>query len=1751
VRRLGAVWQVIEEGDRFLWFGCKDNEFTIESRSEWLSLLGQLASSIDRLVIISEYISNVMGVNKPSNISQVSWLIKVGDHLNRSSVPKAGWLTSNELERLFKEAEKYKAICSNYWVGHSALSQHYQDAFFLLPLGTLLKVKTAWASTSAMLSSSDAEGKLLLENGHRLLDFLDYAQLFIKDCSTDITELANYFGFNNENITISRAWEISQLAILCNSKVRPVANWLNPPNLQQVNTVVEQIRPDYEEFNRKRSYLLTRYDESFFELDIDELIKIFGRLKERGLSASLSELYNLCEKILSCSTTKPNALIGLTSYIREWLADIAQIGQLLGFQVEGITMERGWEFGQLATLCGSEVWIEANWLNPVSLQQVRNLIKQIRPDYEEYCRRKQNLLTSYDESFLELKFDQLIESFSGAFHTSFLRWLNPAFYRNKKSILRTSRMNKLPSSILEDLLKGRELIRLHKQLDPHRERVRAMLGGYDRGYQTDFDLVEKAINNATDIIRLAGVISVPDNLIKTVTLGGASSSLIAIGNRILNATQRWEQTHQELLSLIPFDDLIKANDLIHLRRKIETNREQVKLLLNGYYNGFNTDFNLVQEAMNVAAKAIKLVGANYRPEILARVIAIGTVPRADIHALGQQFINSIQRWEQALQEFNTFIPERCLPGVELPLRHTTLVRVEEWLKELSNNLSELCELTDLLLSLCRDKRPLDLYSLLAQLRKNEELIQIQVQIENESEFLQQKFGKRYKGLKTDWNDILLSLEWTRKAHELFGIRTIPQRFIQLAAGGDKPDSSFNESLLLLSTNYKEILNLISVLEQHFETSVLNSNILQILPFIKLKNRAMDLQQHIDDLQFWIIYKNLKQQFSNAEFEGFLSQIQKNPPQSSQLISAFNKSIYQAWINSIYEQEPILKDFSGQHHEQVIDEFREVDKRLIQLSSQRIIEQCNAWRPRAISFQAKDKEFSVLMREAAKKRKHLPVRDLFDRIASILPCLKPCFLMSPLSVSQFLQPERLKFDLVIFDEASQVFTEDAVGAIYRGSQLVIAGDEKQLPPTDFFKSLDSDDDTDEDQIDETSSDFESVLNQCGAVPGIPDLFLRWHYRSRHESLIAFSNHHFYNNRLVTFPSAQYKHESLGVKFIHVQDGIYDRGGKRDNKREAEVIAAQVLKHFAHYPQKSIGVVAFSQAQMMAIEDVIERQRQERPELEKFFKDDRLEGFFIKNLENVQGDERDVIILSVGYGYDQQRRFTMHFGPLNKPGGERRLNVAITRARERVILVSSIRAADIKLTAVQPKGGVWYLHHYLDYAERGEDALQLSTPQGNGESESPLEEEVAAEIRRLGYDVIPQVGCSGYRIDIGVVDPSKPGSFLLGVECDGATYHSASTARDRDRLRQYILENLGWRLHRIWSPNWVSRREAEITRLKQAIEVAKKEAIKKVDSKIAEYATATPDLPFETDLFGDVKTHPPSLSQLKPNVLKGHTDVVNSVAFSPNGYYCLSGSSDTTIRLWDLRGGNEINRLLGHSRAVNSVAFSPDGCLAVSGGGDGRVFLWEVQSGRKLLSFGEYKERIFKVAFSLNGNRALSGGADGVIRLWNVESGEQIRYLEGHEGSVYTVAFSPDGFFALSGGADYSIRLWDLKRKKEICKFIGHKGMVYSVSISPSGTNIISGSSDGTVRLWETETSREIYCFQTHALPVNSVNFSNDGSLVLSAGADNIIRLWDFNNRREIYTFKEHTDAVESVAFSPDGKYALSGSRDRTIRLLELP
>jgi very-short-patch-repair endonuclease/KaiC/GvpD/RAD55 family RecA-like ATPase len=583
---------------------------------------------------------------------------------------------------------------------------------------------------------------------------------------------------------------------------------------------------------------------------------------------------------------------------------------------------------------------------------------------------------------------------------------------------------------------------------------------------------------------------------------------------------------------------------------------------------------------------------------------------------------------------------------------------------------------------------------------------------------------------------------------------------------------------------------------------------------------IDHSKNIGELADWANFNAAKKECIDVGLGDFIVQVLETELPCERWEESFLRRFYLLFTESILRDRPILQKFRGTMQTEMVQRFRALDLLMIENAPNEIRAKLSANKPQSSWMQAGSAETTILRREYNKKRRIMPLRKLFRETANLIQTLKPCLMMSPITVSQLLDPAQYQFDLVVFDEASQIPPEYAGGAFLRAKQAIVAGDRQQLPPTNFFQTIEGDE-FDDDEDDVINASFESILNAFDSR-GFRSLMLNWHYRSKDESLIAYSNYHFYDNRLYTFPNSAANSPMTGLKFIHVKDGVYKRGvGARYNLKEAIVVADLVRGHLTTNPELSLGIVTFSLSQRKAIEEAIDALRKENPELNALFTYDTVEPIFIKNLENVQGDERDVIILSVGYGKDETGKLTLNFGPINREGGARRLNVAVTRARYSLKLVASIEPEDIDLSRVDSQGAK-LLRNYLEVARDGVKATYKDLKvYADAEFESPFEESVYQALIRRSVQLVPQLGVSQYRIDLAVVDPKQTGRYLLGIECDGAMYHSALTARDRDRLRQQVLEGLGWKIHRIWSRDWIQNREAEIEKVLAAINASKQE------------------------------------------------------------------------------------------------------------------------------------------------------------------------------------------------------------------------------------------------------------------------------------------------------------------------------------------
>lgn len=677
------------------------------------------------------------------------------------------------------------------------------------------------------------------------------------------------------------------------------------------------------------------------------------------------------------------------------------------------------------------------------------------------------------------------------------------------------------------------------------------------------------------------------------------------------------------------------------------------------------------------------------------------------------------------------------------------------------------------------------------------------------------FGKYGRKNNEDWSNIgqiiedasiinSLILNYTQDIAKAAAIKTHLSN--QLSEGIASFKSIYGNSLNEVNTSLNQLTiaerNLFEILGISKDVLYNNSQDWVNVALSKLNNWLNNIDL-LKDWYQWLVVCNKLEQLNI----GFVAEKYKadNIP-TDKVEDIFKKSLCQAAINYIISIEPDLELFKGKIFNEIIEKYKRLTSEFEKLTKQELFAKLASNIPSFTREAAQNSEVGILQRNIKNNARGISIRKLFDQIPTLLSRMCPCMLMSPISVAQYIDADADKFDLIVFDEASQMPTYEAIGAIARGKNIVIVGDPKQMPPTNFF-SVNS---VDEENIE--MEDLESILDDCLAL-SMPSKYLLWHYRSKHESLIAFSNSEYYDNKLLTFPSPD--NIESKVKLIQIE-GFYDKGKSRQNKSEAQAVVDEIARRLRDESlrKKSIGVVTFSSVQQSLIEDLLSDLFVSNPDLETLALECE-EPLFIKNLENVQGDERDIILFSVGYGPDSNGRVSMNFGPLNRIGGERRLNVAVSRARYEMIIYSTLRSDHIDLNRTSAMGVVG-LKRFLEYAERGERSItnnQIAT-----ESVASIESIVADRLRAIGYTVHTNIGCSGYRVDIGIVDNDNPSKYKLGILCDGDNYKRTKTIRDREIVQNSVLKLLGWNICRIWTMDWWENPDAVIESIKNAINTA---------------------------------------------------------------------------------------------------------------------------------------------------------------------------------------------------------------------------------------------------------------------------------------------------------------------------------------------
>ena len=627
-----------------------------------------------------------------------------------------------------------------------------------------------------------------------------------------------------------------------------------------------------------------------------------------------------------------------------------------------------------------------------------------------------------------------------------------------------------------------------------------------------------------------------------------------------------------------------------------------------------------------------------------------------------------------------------------------------------------------------------------------------------------------------------------------------------AGASGEAAASLEDALGSVSRAWQECVSALRLDEESFVDGGRHESV----PLGSLRTRARECSDAADALLPWCVFQRARNGVLQSHAGPVLSALDEHDMRASWLRDAYEWAVNRSLATEVYRRHPLLIELDVGQLADHRAAFRKLEELLQELERNRIAYELHT-RPvdQGVSF-GKPGDFTekaLIQRQLSLQRSSVSLRQLIRRAGTALRQLKPCFMMSPTTVAELLPRERDLFDIVVIDEASQMLPCDALGSIGRGRQAVIVGDPKQLPPSTYFQggTVASMEDDDDDML---ASLVESILD-LSLSAWQPPRYLQWHYRSRHSSLIQFSNARFYENRLIVFPGPDEEREDSGIRFHHVAEGL-SQGGLNPLEAERIVGAACAFMEDPGNRDLSLAIVAMNQRQRDRINEMMDSEAARNSAVARYRGCWRgtLYPFIVRNLEMVQGDERDAIYISTVYGRETPGGPVMRrFGPITHEGGARRLNVLFSRARQRMEVFSSMEANDI---AVGPgiSEGVRVLRDYLEYAATGR--IETGTHTGK-RAESPFEEHVLERLKERGLDVEPQVGVAGYRVDLGIRHPGYPHGYFLGVECDGRTYHSAQSVRDRDRLREEVLRGLGWDIYRIWSTDWFQDADRELNKL----------------------------------------------------------------------------------------------------------------------------------------------------------------------------------------------------------------------------------------------------------------------------------------------------------------------------------------------------
>lgn len=1438
------------------WEGFNDENYSLELKSKVKVYLTELTNQLVKTKNVTSEIESATNL-KVGTLNELKMTIEVLDMAIHSPMPPIGWFDKEGIAQIIIDAKNYQESFSRFLDEKKKLIQVVDENILNEQLPILYNELFVENEKLITMLPESLRIQLLIKNKSGLInEITNFLQNL--DQISDFKGIAKDLGVPKlENVT-----DLNQLSLyvsLLNQNITPTAEWFNESKFKNVINDALTTKGKYLELATSQQNLLSKYKSTFLEFNAEKVLVDF-QTKESILDSFLNNQGSIDMFLYDQKSKVTNIFNDFFNKIKLFNAYKEEFETLFGIELLNISSIENLEI--VVKMIERNPRPQDSWFNLNNYHDIQSITRDGKDLYIKYLNeysKANNLFEEeiYDEIIHEIfgRCKDTYQTYFRVFNSSYkkdLKWLKANLRTNEKVDFDT--FHKYVRNV-KRVMDYKESINL-KEVD-----LKTSLGLHYQASDTNWARIEQALSDMRELIEWHQGRSLTAPL---------RELLIRPAGKVEHLTASFGQIKQLCNDLKRSMKVIQYEypNMVHLfgGNTATINTEEFHSKLKTEWTNVDSYFNYIDEFSIHLHNPMSLSVIDLKDDI-RHVITLNQVSnnlenefQNNRRNLGSSFKGKDTEWDKFIEYINHFdllfkekvrithefrevalsdgscnvnepLLRKCFSSLEkdlpkfkevLPSFFVEFNEPEEFwsISEFGQKLRLLKQNSENWhnrFSTCSShfsNSDLTFEELREILSKAARVIESKERIDGELESLKNIFGDRFTGYSTNWERIFDALAWTDEWHSLFANQVMPLELLgYVSADGEGNKNELKSWLNQAEQECDKTVSLQKDFYLYFSISIIFNNVdfsdldlTELISFTELRLDSIDL------LEDWIRYKRMEKNATDLGLGHFLSAIKKVSIGDFSFKNLFQKRFFKLWLDQIYKKEPLLYEFDADAMNIDITSFRKLDRSSNQMNVQRIKERLESNRDHAINSLAYRRELQVMQSEIGKKKRHHAIRKLLNMTAPLFMEIKPCLLMSPLSVSQFLDASTIAFDLVIFDEASQIFSEDAIGSIVRGKQVIIVGDTKQLPPTNFFHSSMIEEDFDEDLEDEQDVTYESILDESANV--LPAINLRWHYRSKHESLITFSNKAFYHNNLITFPSAD-NGQYLGTEFVYVENGVYDRGGTKTNQKEAETIALLVIDHFKEHSTQSLGVIAFSEAQASAIETQLLILRNTNPLYERFFQEGAHEEFFIKSLENVQGDERDVIFLSIGYAKAADQTLHYNFGPLSKARGERRLNVAVTRAKYHMKLISSIKPSELADTKINSNTGLRLLKDYMQTSMDGKLPISMTSHEDK-EFDSPFEEDVYNTIVDMGFKVETQVGCSGYRIDLAVVDPLDNNKFILGIECDGKAYHSSKVARDRDRLRQQVLEGLGWKIYRIWSQEWFKKRKFEITRLKNYLE-----------------------------------------------------------------------------------------------------------------------------------------------------------------------------------------------------------------------------------------------------------------------------------------------------------------------------------------------